>query len=301
MNYYVTSSLELHLFFGRIMKEHSFFLEVGYTQANGNYIKEADNFKKAFEKLLYDVISCSEGVVDDRIFKAGEVITEYTLPSERKTSNLTGSDIDENITMLEAKLWKNTRSKRCKIDGGLVKRVERINQRCLELLEGLICFKEQTLDNVLKCKMFTMNYPLLIEHIIREAKLYQKYIMNLEDGNRYNQEDLREIELFWNQIMMEHALFIRGLLDPTENDLIMAADDFAQEYSKLLCDARNMTDMTIMSVTNKTIEETIKYRDFKLAGTKGINDCTIRSLIVPLLADHVLREANHYLRLLNEK
>ena len=146
-----------------------------------------------------------------------------------------------------------------------------------------------------------MNYPLLIEHILREAKLYQKYIMSLEEGNRCKQEDLREIELFWNQIMMEHALFIRGLLDPTENDLIMTADDFAQQYAKLLCDARNMTDMTIRSVTNKTIEETIKYRNFKLAGTKGINDCTIRSLILPLLADHVLREANHYIRLLEQK
>ncbi|CDM70002.1 hypothetical protein CM240_2885 [Clostridium bornimense] len=301
MNYYVKSSLELHLFFGRIMKEHSFFLEVGYTQANCNYIKEANKFKKAFEKLLYDVISCSEGIVDDTIFKAGEVITEYTLPSEVKTSHLTGSKIDENITKLEAKLWEKSGYQRSKIDSGLVKRVERINQRCLELLEGLISFKEQTLENVLQCKMFTMNYPLLIEHIIREAKLYQKYIMNLEEGNRCNQEDLREIELFWNQIMMEHALFIRGLLDPTENDLIMTADNFAQQYAKLLCDARNMTDRTISSVTDKTIEETIKYRDFKLAGTKGINDCTIRSLIVPLLADHVLREANHYIRLLEQK
>ena len=265
------------------MKEHSFFLEVGYTQANRNYIKEASKFKKAFEKLLYDVISCSEGVVDDKIFKAGEVITEYTLLSERKTSHLTGSEIDENITKLEAKLWENIGSKISKINSDLVKRVERINQRCLELLKGLICFKVQTLKNVLQCKMFTMNCPLLIEHIIREAKLYEKYIMNLEEGNRCKQNNLREIELFWNQIMMEHALFIRGFLDPTENDLIMTADNFAQQYSKLLCDAREMTDRTISSVTNKTIEETIKYRDFKLAGTKGINDCTIRSLIIPLL------------------
>ena len=61
-----------------------------------------------------------------------------------------------------------------------------------------------------------------------------------------------------------------------------------------------MTDRTIRSVTDKTIEETMKYRDFKLAGTKGINECNIRSLILPLLADHVLREANHYIRLLEQ-
>ena len=34
--------------------------------------------------------------------------------------------------------------------------------------------------------------------------------------------------------MMEHALFIRGLLDPTECQLINTANDFAMDYKKLL-------------------------------------------------------------------
>lgn len=33
-------------------------------------------------------------------------------------------------------------------------------------------------------------------------------------------------------------------------------------------------------------------------GAEGILQCKIRSVILPLLADHVLREANHYIRLL---
>ncbi|MGI6094128.1 MAG: DUF2935 domain-containing protein [Lachnospiraceae bacterium] len=36
----------------------------------------------------------------------------------------------------------------------------------------------------------------------------------------------------------------------------------------------------------------------KTAGTQGITGCNVRSVILPLLADHVLREANHYLWLL---
>ena len=143
-------------------------------------------------------------------------------------------------------------------------------------------------------------YSLLIEHIIREAKLYRYYVAMLQNGQDITCEDKKEVELFWNQIMMEHALFIRGLLDPTEEDLIDTSNEFAEEYKKLLEEARQMTDETIKSVTDKTILETTKYRDFKEAGTKGISECNIRSIILPLLADHVLREANHYLRLLKE-
>ncbi len=36
-----------------------------------------------------------------------------------------------------------------------------------------------------------------------------------------------------------------------------------------------------------------------MKGTEGLLNCKIKSIILPLLGDHVLREANHYLRLLN--
>ena len=109
---------------------------------------------------------------------------------------------------------------------------------------------------------------------------------------------IRETEMFWNQIMMEHALFIRGLLDPSEEELIEAANGFAGDYKGLLAEAKKQDCRTMDDLTRKTLEETEKYRDFKKAGTKGITECEISSLILPLLADHVLREANHYLRIL---
>lgn len=54
----------------------------------------------------------------------------------------------------------------------LGQKVYEINGRAVELIEALIRFKATVLSNVLACKMFTMNYPLLIDHIMREAKLY---------------------------------------------------------------------------------------------------------------------------------
>ena len=45
----------------------------------------------------------------------------------------------------------------------------------------------------------------------------------------------------------------------------------------------------------------MRFKDFKQAGTEGIAACKIRSIILPLLADHVLREANHYIRLLRQR
>lgn len=185
------------------------------------------------------------------------------------------------------------------VNNKIIKAVCDLNHRAKKLVSGLIDLKARVLDGMLCCKLFTVNYPLLIEHIMREAKLYYSYIDALDNNKDIEKDDIEKVELFWNRIMMEHSLFIRGLLDPCEEDLINTSDKFANEYCELLKKASNMTAMTMKSVTNDTLAETIKLRDFKKAGTEGIDDCKIRSIILPLLADHVLREANHYIRLLN--
>ena len=94
----------------------------------------------------------------------------------------------------------------------------------------------------------------------------------------------------------EHALFIRGLLDPGEEELVDTADTFAEDYKRLLKAAGAANDKVICD--NTALALTRKFRDFKQAGVEGIEACKIRSIILPLLADHVLREANHYIRLL---
>ncbi|MDY6089610.1 MAG: DUF2935 domain-containing protein [Eubacteriales bacterium] len=95
-------------------------------------------------------------------------------------------------------------------DPVLRRQVGQLNQTALSLLDGLIAFKEKVLSGMLRCRIFTVNYPLLIEHIIREAKLYRTFIRNIETGRNADEQSMRETELFWNQIMMEHAQFIRG-------------------------------------------------------------------------------------------
>lgn len=297
MEKYVKSSLELHLFFGRIMKEHAIFLQAGFVPKNTDYSKEAEWYQREFEKLLCDTVKISNCLVGPEILNSGELVTEFTYNAERQTQDLTGVLIDSNITLLEKRLSSNCNMY---IPRDIQQNVFHLNNMALSLLDGFIKFKERILRNVLTCNLFTANYPLLLEHIIREAKLYFCYVSMLQNGQDITKEGQKEVELFWNQIMMEHALFIRGLLDPTEEELISTANDFAEDYKKLLQEARKASDETINSVTDKTITQTIKYRDFKVAGTKGISECDIRSIILPLLADHVLREANHYLRILKD-
>jgi hypothetical protein len=113
--------------------------------------------------------------------------------------------------------------------------------------------------------------------------------------------DIIEQEVFWNRIMAEHAKFIRGLLDPTEVKLFNTAHNYGQEFDKLTAKAMTMTEETTIlpKLSSEAVKATVGIRDFKTAGTEGLLQCKIRALAMPLLGDHVVREANHYIRILN--
>ncbi|GFN24270.1 DUF2935 domain-containing protein [Thermanaeromonas sp. C210] len=295
---FVRQSLDLNLFFLRIMKEHSFFLEGAFTPVNSDLARQADTLMKQFEALLREAVSLADGFIGPDVASSGEIVTDFTLNAERATQFYTGIPIDTSITTAELSLVKGVQQLNT---GMLAERVAELNQRVTAVTRSLINFKTLVLDSVLACRVFTFNYPLLIDHIRREAILFVSLLTRLQ--NRLIVDMIRfavEQESFWNKIMAEHAKFIRGLLDPTEETLLQTANNFGKEFDVLTDKALALhSQITLLpQVTQESLKETEKIRDFKRQGTEGILVCKIRSIILPLLADHVLREANHYLRLL---
>jgi len=280
------------------MKEHSFFLEVGFTPKDSNFTEYADALRKEFDSLLGEAILLSNGVVSPAVLQSGEVITQYTLNAEMASAYFTGVNIQTKLTQAEAGL----------MGGGLMvgnprleEKVYSLNHKAIRLITSIIQFKTNVLSNVLSCKMFTVNYPLLIDHILREAKFYLQMVQRLQKREEISAEmEMYEQEFFWNRIMAEHSKFIRGLLDPTENELIITANNFGNEFDKLTYESKQAMDKTlpIDKVTEDSLKATQEIRDFKAQGTQGILECKVKSIIIPLLADHTLREASHFLRLL---
>lgn len=292
---YVIHSLEQHLFFARIMKEHALFLKLGFLPPNQNLAQDAEHFLREFEALLSRAIAFSNRVVRNCVLCSGELVTEFTDCAERQTQQLTGTAIDRKLTARTIELVGCGSKADPPVSQALVRQVRQLNRDGIQLVDGLIAFKERLLRSVCSCSLFTSNYPLLIEHILREARLYRAHLMRLENRSNFSRQELCDSELFWNRIMMEHALFIRGLLDPSEEALVGSAGDFAADYKRLL-EASAAANDKVMNGSSLALTQ--KFRDFKRASVDGIASCKIRSIILPLLADHVFREANHYLRLL---
>lgn len=221
-----------------------------------------------------------------KVKNSGELVTKYTLPAEK----LTGATINTDITIYEME-FKNKPNFDC--TPWLEESVYGLNIKAKELLEEVIEFKSIVLKEKIKCKLGIMIYPEMLDHVIEEAELYMKILDALISKESMDESICNSVN-FWNHIMLEHGEFIDGLLDPSEKALKDRAEDFVEAYEKLVAKCIDGN----MKIVRESRALTGKFRDFKASATDGLINYNIKSNIPAILADHVLREANHYLRLL---
>lgn len=290
---FIRASLELNLFFGRIMKEHLIFMAISLPIKNSDYILEADTLKKSFEELLGEVLNLSKGVLSKESLKSNEFVTKYTLDAEKKVEDLYGICIDKELTKATLDLEPDYKD----YSYNLESHVFELNNRIINLLMEVISFKEKVLQEVLNCNLAIFIYPEMLEHLIEEAKFYLKLLLDIQE-RILTDKDILKREVFWNHIMEEHALFTRGLLDPSEEDLIKTAHELAKTFEKLLEKTKEADKDQACEISRKNLKATKEVKDFNNSATKGILACEIRALINPLLADHLLRETNRYIRVL---
>lgn len=95
---FVQESLDLNLFFLRIMKEHSFFLQAGFVSKNKDLIAQANKFRIDFNDLLAEAVKLANGNVSRSVLSSGELVTDKTRMAELKTQKLTGVPFDTALT-----------------------------------------------------------------------------------------------------------------------------------------------------------------------------------------------------------
>jgi hypothetical protein len=190
-----------------------------------------------------------------------------------------------------------------------VQAVRKLNEDSIELVYGFRNFKRNLLILIVNCKVSGFNFPLLVDHIAREAEYFIRTLQKFNQGILEPIQDAIISEnVFWLRIMMEHSRFISSLLDQSERNLVKTASGFADDFEVLLNQARDVESMLynkqptypIIGKMNKDSESAaIELLNFKKAGLELIKTCQIKSVINPLLADHVVREAEHFLYMIH--
>ncbi|OAH54774.1 hypothetical protein AWH48_09330 [Domibacillus aminovorans] len=249
---FVTQSLEEIRFWSRIMKEHAFFLSLGFTADQTELIKEAKQFIVIFERIEEQVSQYNEKTDP-------EVIRKFNI----------------QVYQAVASIW---------------------------------AYKRKVLGLILSCKIISNNIPLLVDHTSREAYYFANRLKELNEGILQPiPEAIIKENVFFLKIMADHSKFIGHLLDPSERKLVDQAREFSNDFDQLLFQAQDLDHMRPHSETKPMLEQfldqnrvsVVSLRDFKKTARELIEACKIKSNIPALLADHVYREADHFLHIID--
>lgn len=192
--------------------------------------------------------------------------------------------------------------------------VRTLNQTSIELTKSFACFKTMVLDRIITCgpaKIGGYNFPLLIDHVRREAVAFVSRLEALQTG-RVEPLALTIVrdQTFWHRIMADHAKFILHLLDPSERDFVEQANNFSLLFDNKRLQALDLKSMLepnfavypiLRRFTRDSLTAATRIRDFKAAATKLIADCELLSVIPELLADHVRREAEMFVETMERR
>lgn len=183
--------------------------------------------------------------------------------------------------------------------------IRRFNEEVHTAVSYIWAFKRKVLGLILTCQLpGANNFPLLVDHVSREAFYFRNRLTELNLGRLEPLPDaIIDENVFFLRIMADHAKFISHLLDPSERQLIEQANNFSQEFDQLLFQAKDLESMRPQSQTVPLLDQFLdqnrvsvkSLRDFKKTARELIEACRIKSIIHPLLADHVFREAEHFL------
>jgi len=187
--------------------------------------------------------------------------------------------------------------------------IQRFNVEVHTAASHIWAFKRKVLGLILSCQLpGANNFPLLVDHTSREAYYFRNRLEQLNSGNLDALPDaIINENVFFLRIMADHAKFIGHLLDPSERKLVEQAREFSNDFDQLLYQARDLESMRPQSQTAPLLDQFLdqnrvsvqSLRDFKKTARDLIEACRIKSIIHPLLADHVFREADRFLQIID--
>lgn len=227
-----------------------------------------------------------------RIMAEHALFIKLGLPADQPKLREEAQEFFDVFSALNRRLFQVNR-----LEGDLLKDL-------IEAVKGIIDFKARLLRLIIQCtKEPGSNYPLLLDHIRREA---MRFLDFLESRIPEKVLDLLlQQEVFWLRIMKEHIEFVIHLLDPSERELIEQATQLRKTFSRLLETARDLMSMNFVNpktfnaairFTQDVIRNTMQLRDFKATAFELATMCQMLGIVsTPLLLDHVRREADKFL------
>lgn len=288
---YITHSLQNCLAGGRIIYEHIIFLEI----TSPDYAPQLQKEKKELEDLIIYTLEIATGKVNQNFLDAQCLVTKNTIELERKTSKIFKGEINKNITLQSL----NLKAGDFDVTDSLLLTVKNLNKIYINVYNNAINILEKLKQNIVENKLELYCDIKLIDHYIKETKIFIYYIEMIETHNLVSPTFVYNLQYYFNDISKDHCLFMDENYSLFNEKFLEENQFFLEEFNEMLLGFNNEINPSIINInTLKTnlIVERLKY--FSEYFVSKLINKTFCEIIIPLYYDHLVREDNMILFML---
>lgn len=287
-------SLVNHLYFGGTIRSFCSTIGLTFFKNNQDYIDRAvalgyratDIVNKA---LLYMNKALATVVLENDVY-----ITSYTKDLDLLTEKLFDISlvisVDKDINILK------TRGEVI-INSETMQRINDLNNEAMGLINDFKAFCIEIKTELDRGELFSYSYPDFFNYMYDEISVYGRDLARIMKKENYTNLYLSEFVYYFNELLRESALYIRGYLDTKEGEIFDMASFYVNAFANLTEKYLKKTN-TSLNLSLETEKLVINYQKFVMDIINKLLKAKVYFITPPITLDNFLTNINVYLYIL---
>ena len=286
-------SLVNHIYFAGTIRRFCTIIGLTFFRNNQNYIDRAIKLGYRATDIINLSLNYMNSVIANEVLINEVYITKYTDEINELTEKLFGinllsqTDKDRKVLKTRGEVIYNQNT---------MDDISNLNNEALNLVND---FKEFCLEikNKLNVQdLFSYLYSNFFDYMYDEISVYGRDLDRIISREDYTDFYLSEYAYYFNNLLRESALYIRGFLDTTHQDIFDIASFYIDAFSNLIEDyLKNGNDLSLSITTENLVND---YKDFISNVIERLLKDEISFITPPVILDNFLMNANVYLFIL---
>lgn len=287
-------SLYNHIYFAGSIRSFCSTIGLTFFKNNDDYIEKAIKLGFRASDIINKTIllmnkELAAEVIDNDIY-----ITPYTKDISLLTQKLFEISlviqIDKDLQVL------NTR-KEVVFNDETIQRIDSLNNEALGLINDFKLFCQEIKMKLESGELFSYLYPDFFNYMYDEISVYGRDIERILSKKDYTDFYISEYTYYFNELLRESALYIRGFLDTKEGDIFDMASYYINAFANLTEKYLKKTDINV-DLNMETQKLVINYQKFVTEVIDKLLKAKISFITPPITLDNFLTNINVYLFLM---
>ena len=287
-------SLVNHLYFAGTIRSFCSTIGLTFFKNNQDYIDRAVALGYRATDIVNKALSYMNKELATAALENDVYITPYTKDIELLTEKLFDINlfiaIDKDINTLKTRGEVN-------FNAVTMQKIEDLNNEAIDLINDFKTFCQEIKMKLDSGELFSYSYPDFFNYMYDEISVYGRDIERIMSKKDYTDFYLSEFTYYFNELLRESALYIRGFLDTKDQDIFDMASYYVNAFANLTEKYLKKTDTSI-NLSLETEKLVINYQKFVSETIDKLLKAKVYFITPPITLDNFLTNINVYLFIL---